>query len=338
MSGILEIVVAQIWQATILCVVAGWVTRTVLRRHPVWCYRLWILVLLKSITPPIWASECGVFSWFFHHLSSATASLIQRVLGLQFATGLLLSVVFVWLVGMIATLWGTWRQWQILQRRLKNSRVVVPDSFRKLVARLAQQLGIRSSIKIMITSEHVGPGIVGIWTPVLILPESLVAGRDSAKLEPIVAHELLHVRRGDMWVALLEAIVQAVWWFHPQLKAAVKEASLAGEFCCDDDVLQELACEPRAYADCLLDVLAAKCRLQPVVAAGVKPEQVTQHRLRRIMSYHGDQKRSRLLAVGILLIGLLTLLPGRSVNEDQMEPGQPGFSAVEATINHSPTP
>ena len=33
-----------------------------LRRRPHWAYFLWLLVLLKSITPPIWSFPMGLFS------------------------------------------------------------------------------------------------------------------------------------------------------------------------------------------------------------------------------------------------------------------------------------
>ena len=74
--------------------------------------------------------------------------------------------------------------------------------------------------------------------------------------------------------------------------------------------------KPRRYADSLLDVAEAKCRLQPVVTSpGIRDEQVTKERLRRIMVSKHAKPRA-LLRAGLLVLALMIFLPGRPVNTD----------------------
>ena len=80
-TELLELAVGQLWQISILCVVAGWVSNRLLRQHPEWSYLLWLAVLVKSVTPPVWASHCGVFSWFFQRLSETTTRTVELCLG-----------------------------------------------------------------------------------------------------------------------------------------------------------------------------------------------------------------------------------------------------------------
>jgi beta-lactamase regulating signal transducer with metallopeptidase domain len=60
-----ELVVAQVVQITILVCVVWTVTQTITRRHAHLSYALWLVVLLKCVTPPIWSSPVGAFSWAF---------------------------------------------------------------------------------------------------------------------------------------------------------------------------------------------------------------------------------------------------------------------------------
>ena len=51
------------WQISVLIVLVGVVGALLCRRRPHLAYALWIVVLVKCITPPVWSSPTGVFSW-----------------------------------------------------------------------------------------------------------------------------------------------------------------------------------------------------------------------------------------------------------------------------------
>ena len=103
-------------------------------------------------------------------------------------------------------------------------------------------------------------------------------------LAPILAHELLHIRRGDLWVGLLQTLAQAVWWCHPLVWWVNRLTTREAERCCDEEVLAELGCDPSAYARALVDVLELKRELKAVpIFPGVRPVEITSQRLERIM-------------------------------------------------------
>ena len=64
---------SQIWQVTALAAFVGVATRLFCRRRPHLAYMLWMLVLLKCLTPPLWSSPTGVFSWVQPHAAVAMA-------------------------------------------------------------------------------------------------------------------------------------------------------------------------------------------------------------------------------------------------------------------------
>src|SRR5664279_5256858 len=61
--SILQALVAQAWQLAALAVVVAVCVRLFARNRPHLAHALWLVVLLKCVTPPIWGSPIGVFSW-----------------------------------------------------------------------------------------------------------------------------------------------------------------------------------------------------------------------------------------------------------------------------------
>src|SRR5207244_225010 len=146
----------------------------------------------------------------------------------------------------------------------------------KLLEDLRLRLGIRSQVRLRITSSSLGPAVIGLWRPTIILPAAVVNGKTPGELEPLLAHELIHIRRGDLWVGLLQTLALAVWWFHPLVRLASRLLTREAERCCDEEVIAHLGCEPAAYARSLIDVLALKTQLTPVpLFPGVRPVEIT---------------------------------------------------------------
>ena len=54
---------SQLWQVTALIALVTVVVRLCCRRRPHLAYLLWMLVVIKCVTPPLWSSPTGVFSW-----------------------------------------------------------------------------------------------------------------------------------------------------------------------------------------------------------------------------------------------------------------------------------
>ncbi len=57
------LVLFQLFHVTVLIVVVGLLTRLVCCRRPHLAHLLWMVVILKCVTPPLWSSPTGAFSW-----------------------------------------------------------------------------------------------------------------------------------------------------------------------------------------------------------------------------------------------------------------------------------
>ena len=133
-----------------------------------------------------------------------------------------------------------------------------------------------------------------------------------SSLDPILAHELLHIRRGDLRFGMLQVIAQSLWWFHPAVWFANRWLSREAERCCDEQVIAELGCSPSQYARSLLAVIESKHTLQPIpVFPGMKPVEITTQRMERIMSLKTGLNKRTPLWCWLAMAGLaIVVLPG----------------------------
>ena len=281
---------SQLWQVTLVAFVVAILVKSVGQRRPHLAYLLWLLVIAKSLTPPVWSSPTGVFSWARMEtvaqletaspgssalspavaaddpapattieLLDATAVENETRLPLEAesqspraplvalqvpreeaARGAVASVIsdpridhlaapaptslsvpwplalaIFWAIGVAictATViarhalcaWTIWRSSEVADKRLNQ-----------LVAQLSTQLGVRRSVRLMVTKRPLGPAVFGILRPTILLPQALAAPEFAKRIEAILAHELIHFRRGDTVLGVLQTAAQILWWFHP---------------------------------------------------------------------------------------------------------------------------
>ena len=179
-----------------------------------------------------------------------------------------------------------------------------------LVSELTESLRLKKKPRVIVSDVSIGPAVMGVFRHLIVLPKCLVTS--ALNLRPILAHELLHIRRGDVWVAALQAAVRCLWWFHPAVWAANKMLSHETERCCDEQVIRELNCSPGKYARSLLAVIESKHRLKHVpIFPGMKSVEITSDRMERIMSLkHGSYQPIRWWSGALLALFAFVVLPG----------------------------
>ena len=348
---------SQAWQVTALIVCVLLITRFVTRDRPHLAYMLWLVVLLKCVTPPLWSSPSGAFSWVQSSQARAAPDLaaqgamspVERTaIDIDFATppfadddetlidiagsdvplevtyftvdqedpertaGSPPILVAIWAAGVVLALLVTGYRWLRCLWQLWRTPAVQAPALDALLSKLARQLKVRRRVRLLITSSRIGPAVIGLLRPVIVLPEIVVRDKPPEELEAILAHELIHVRRGDLWLGLLQVCAKAVWWFYPLVWWVNRWSTREAERCCDEEVIGELGCDPKRYARSLLEVLELRRTLQPVPAfPGMKPVEVTSKRLERIMKLgQGCHKRTPRWCWAIMLLLAAAALPG----------------------------
>lgn len=171
----------------------------------------------------------------------------------------------------------------------------------KHVRSLCGTLGIRMPIVI------VGPqgAMPMVWTfkrSRLLLPvDALQWSRN--KLNAVVSHELIHLRRRDPFVCSLALVARALNWFNPLAWYAVKRLRVECEQACDDQVLR-MGVEPSDYASHLLDLSTNMCFLSsagPVAIAMASSQRVEA----RIVAILNERQNRRGVTLGHVCLTLI---------------------------------
>lgn len=345
---------SQFWQLTLLIAVVALAAVTVLKRRPHLLHLLWIVVIVKSLTLPLWSSPTSVFSWLQPGTAAAnvdsgilspapspsSGTVLQPSLQLAAARSHALALaapsqkfrdmtgtfLMVWVAGVLVLLGLASRRWMQVYREIKQGCRPADVDLAEQTQRLASRLGVTPRTRLLISRANLGPMIFGSYRPIVILPEALTSLKTPAELQPIVAHELIHAKRGDTIFGALQFLSQVFWWFHPLVWWACRQANRVSERCCDEEVIANLGCKPSQYANCLLDTLELHATLNPAPALpGIRSVDVTSSRLKNIMSNATRFRRHAprhhwLYAVALALI----VFPGGELivkgNEDKSVP------------------
>ncbi len=365
-----SMLVTQTWQVTAVAVAVGILTRCWAKDRPHLAHALWILVLVKCVTPPIVSSPTSLFSLLTPHrppqhveafesnppreeigagahaleplvvharprhsanLSDESFTTRSKTLprdlndALDQQTAAIdwrVAALTVWLAGAGLAFTLSFLRLLCFIRDARRHRLRPIPELSAWVNQLAAQLKLRRPVRLMVLDCSIGPSVIGLLRPTILLPLSLTQGRSRDQLRPLLAHELVHIRRGDLWWALLQSVAKDLFWFHPMVGWAARRVTRESERSCDEETIACLGCRPSTYARSLLDVLEHKHRLRVAPALpGIRPVDITSARLERVMRMgQGSHRRTPVWVwLVMLLLGAL-ILPGATMVAAQ----QPG--------------
>jgi beta-lactamase regulating signal transducer with metallopeptidase domain len=365
MHTLLEIVVGNAAMAAVLALAAAVLSR--LCRRPALTHTLWVLVLLKLVTPPLVffplplldpapgepsppgppaAAEAAGPAWAepgpdLPDLPDEGEG--EGVAALWRPDPLPPSpappswrggAAACWLAG--AVLWAAWVFARVGRFRsvLRHARRASGE-LQTEAESLARRLGLRRCPAVWLVPGAVSPMVWALGqSPCLLFPTGLLGrlGRDGRAA--LLAHELAHVRRRDHWVRLLELAVTALYWWNPVLWWARRELHEAEEQCCDAWAVWALGGEGRPYALALLEAIAFVSQARLPLPAGASGVGQVSHLKRRLsMVLQGKTSRSLSWAgLGVALgVGLL-LLPLFPAHAQQSPAPNPAADARDQDI------
>jgi beta-lactamase regulating signal transducer with metallopeptidase domain len=184
-----------------------------------------------------------------------------------------------------------------------------PPAIRTMVTQLSSGLGLRRVPDVLMTSHALPPLVwsTGLF-PCVILPSELFARLSSEAQRVIVAHELLHIRRGDYLVRLLELAAITVFWWHPVVWWASWQLRELEEQCCDGRVLELLPHQPRTYAAALVDTLEFLAE-RPCTPVPLRTAIYSTGSLSRRIYMLTQSRTNRLSALSATLVAGLVTIP-----------------------------
>lgn len=216
-----------------------------------------------------------------------------------------IAIALAWLAMVLLQVLLALRQWQQARRLLRASQPVHDMSLQTLCARQARRLGLRRCPRLRVSPAIASPQVTGLWRPTVLLPAGHALSADEAAMA--IAHELAHLRRGDLWLAWVPALAQCLYCFHPLVRWAMREYALHRESACDAQVVQHDHAAPQDYGRLLLRLGVA----QPMHAglAGASPSFLNLKRrltmLQQTVNPPPSRLRGWLLVAAIAAVGVL---------------------------------
>lgn len=197
-------------------------------------------------------------------------------------------------------------------RRIKEARIL------RQMFQLKHELHIRRTVYVMEYCEAESPMIIGFIKPVLVLPKEQYSSED---LFFILKHELVHLKRGDVYLKLLFVIANAVHWFNPLIWIMQKEAVIDMELSCDERVTQGTSYALRkAYTETLLSMLHKRYIRKTVLSTqfygGTK---IMKKRFKNILIRNRKKNGISILICAVVLTISLGMLVGCSVTKENIE-------------------
>lgn len=260
-------------------------------------------------------------------------------------------VLFLWMTGVLLSgarliagfgnvIWLRWGRTEVAPELVQQSRLI------------AQRLGLTTA-RVFSSQRIREAAVVGFIRPVVLLPTSWLTSLPTDVLEAVIAHELAHIRRYDVWANLLQRIVETLLFYHPAVWWLSNRIRLEREMCCDA-LAAELTGDRGDYAMALERVgrlqTQGATQLSPAFLGDRKMNML--NRVRHVLGMSVTTEREPAWLVGIiavaipaLLLGLSGVHPGLSVASaqvaaaspvDDSEPPKPtGADAVSSRADES---
>lgn len=282
MNGFLLIVAQNIVAAFMLALLVGGLTRLV--RNPPLAHLLWLLVLVKLVSPPLvrvdWLlpnspesrreSRRPVAESHRRAAERNERLPVNRPVGrpagpsdaqvtktidvagaARFWPRVAPVVVCCW-GGSVALLALLAVARIVRFERALRGMLPASDAIERLARETAGKLGVRRIPAVRLSESVEVPLLWCVFHPTIVLPTRLLQRLDERQLALVLAHELAHLRRCDHWLRGFELVLAIVYWWNPLVGFVRRRMHEAEELCCDAWVRWALPQDRKAYAEVVL--------------------------------------------------------------------------------------
>jgi len=246
----------HLWQSTVV-IIAAWLLTFALRKNRAHTrYWIWLVASLKFLVPFSLLVTTGQYigsrittpisqpaiSFFMERITRpvpASKPIVAAAPSVGQHNGNLLPILIfsVWVCGSFAVAFSWARGWRRLRSAMRSS----------------SPWPLAAAVPVLSCPSLLEPGIFGIISPMLLLPEGICDRLTPDQLDAVVAHEMCHVRRRDNLTFAFHMVVETLFWFHPLVWWIRTRLLEERERACDEAVLQS-GSNAEVYAEGILNV------------------------------------------------------------------------------------
>lgn len=234
-------------------------------------------------------------------------------------------IVLTWLAGVVL-LGGRLLFSYLAVTRLRASGLRLPNPFEASFCGLARRMRISGGV--LARQSHLvhEAMVVGLFRPLVLMPASWLSELPPQVIEAVLAHELAHIRRHDLWVNMLQRVVETLLFYHPAVWYVSRVLRVEREKCCDE-LAVAVTGQKVVYVEAL-ELVARRRLAAPTVwaaAMGGTRKMNLLDRVRNVLGLRPESSAARYWPVGVaalvLPLGLwcATLVVSPAVTADEQE-------------------
>ena len=197
-------------------------------------------------------------------------------------------------------------------KKIRQRAVPLEGEALQIAEAAREQIGLRRHVQFLCadaSSAVAVPVTWGVLRPVVLLPMQSAAWSEEC-LRAAFLHELAHVQRGDWPTQLLSRLACALYWWHPLVWWATRQARAESERACDDLVLGT-GMKAADYAQRLIEVVRSMPlgRTDRILAVTMAQPSEVEGRVKAVLASGRNRSHlsQRRLALTVMMLGFLLL-------------------------------
>lgn len=196
-------------------------------------------------------------------------------------------LLLVWCLGLIVLCAKHVQDWRWSQRLVRNNVSALPTHWQVQFEQWQDKLGLSRPVKFLLSMQVDVPCVAAYFKPVVLLPASLLLGMSPQQIEAIVLHELAHIRRHDVALATLQALIRALYFFNPFVLWLSRQVDIEREHACDDMAVRACS-QPADYASSLLHFAEMQSHFDSstrlAIVGKIGNQNMFKHRIQRLFT------------------------------------------------------
>lgn len=372
-----KVVIPFFWQNSIYAGIIFLLVWTLIKlfkvKSPRWRYALWLLILIRLVLPPNLSHPLSsrnllghvpvverLVHWFEFfgegnkqgiaipsdswngngNEGNIASNASTNIHSFEFSKhDTVLAFLFLaWCLGTSTFLFIYLNKLNSFQAIVRQAIPVQNEGILELIEKWRRLFGIRRRLKLVYSGRYLSPFTSGIWKPVIFIPKKAIESRNQLFIEPIIAHEMAHIKRWDnLWMKLL-SLLQIVYFFNPMVWFLNSQISLSRECDCDSRVLAKKKISRSNYGSGIMAIL--KLNLFSAEEIKVLPGFGSQRKklVYRINNLRGDsfmgKYQSLLLYSTFVLVGIFLLpMAGNVLQKQEITNGLAIAAEIPSQIN-----
>ena len=325
MQAVLTFLLNGVWQiaaVTLFAVLGNYLLRSVTRyRHLVWVAALALSLLLPLISTvafqtfepsPVVTNRDQIRE----PLAIAPASPeLTRPVAKSLTSGFHVSGRLAIALLVIYLLVICYRSAKLFSAALKTRKVMqgaselTPEgNLSQIIERCQREFGV-NKVRFLSSASLPAAATLGVFRPLVILPQELLRAGDDNSLAAAIGHELVHISRHDYLLNLIYELIFLPLSFHPAAALIKRRITQTRELRCDELVSERLL-HPEVYARSLVRLAGLAMpftRRAQTMIVGISDADILEVRIMSLLKQkHLNLRRA---VLGLMLAAVLLAIP-----------------------------